>query len=296
MPLDLWRNRTYVSSIVATFLVSFGFFGAIIFLPRWFQVVRGESATNSGYLIFPMLIGLIGSSIIAGALVSRTGKYKALVLTGLVAIVVGIGLMTQLRSDTPYPALFLWMFIAGLGIGPSLSVFTIIIQNAVPFSKLGVATSNLTFFRQIGGSVGLAIAGTQFGSGLKEQLPAQITPVVGQVLGTVPPDKQVEIGGSRREGQPQQPDWRGPELRPTDRDEGAGRPPQFHCAVCSTIRPRLQQRDEPRHRPDVLDRRRHGCCRRRGCAVHAGTAASFDERGPGTCRGRELDEDPQYER
>jgi hypothetical protein len=116
-------------------------------------------------------------------------------VTGLVAIVVGIGLMTQLRSDTPYPALFLWMFIAGLGIGPSLSVFTIIIQNAVPFSKLGVATSNLTFFRQIGGSVGLAIAGTQFGSALKEQLPAQITPVVGQVLGAVPPDKQAEVGG-----------------------------------------------------------------------------------------------------
>ena len=194
VPLDLWRNRTYVSSIVATFLVSFGFFGAIIFLPRWFQVVRHESATNSGYLIFPMLIGLIGSSIVAGALVSRTGKYKVLVIAGLVGIVVGIGLMTQLRADTPYPALFLWMFIAGLGIGPSLSVFTIIVQNAVPFSKLGVATSNLTFFRQIGGSVGLAIAGTAFGSALKEQLPAQITPVVGQVFATVPPAKQAEVG------------------------------------------------------------------------------------------------------
>jgi EmrB/QacA subfamily drug resistance transporter len=186
VPLDLWRSRTYVSSILATFLVSFGFFGAIIFLPRWFQVVRHESATNSGYLIFPLLIGLIGSSIVAGIIVSRTGRYKALVLTGLVAIAVGIGLMTQLRADTDYRALFVWMFIAGLGIGPSLSVFTIIVQNAVPFSKLGVATSNLTFFRQIGGSVGLAIAGTLFGTALKDQLPAQTDPVFASIAAQAP--------------------------------------------------------------------------------------------------------------
>ena len=186
VPLDLWRNRTFTSSMISTFLVSFGFFGAIIFLPRWFQVVRHESATLSGYLIFPMLIGLIGSSIAAGALVSRTGKYKAIVLAGLGAMVAGIVMMTQLRADTPYPALFLWMFVAGMGIGPTLSVFTIIVQNAVPFSKLGVATSNLTFFRQIGGSVGLAIAGTVFGQGLKDELPAQLAPIQGQIVASVP--------------------------------------------------------------------------------------------------------------
>jgi EmrB/QacA subfamily drug resistance transporter len=186
VPLDLWRNRTYVSSILSTFLVSFGFFGAIIFLPRWFQVVRGESATSSGYLIFPMLIGLIGSSIVAGALVSRTGRYKAIVLAGLGLMVTGITLMTQLRADTAYPALFAWMFVAGLGIGPTLSVFTIIVQNAVPFAKLGVATSNLTFFRQIGGSVGLAIAGTWFGQALAEQLPGQLEPVKASLVASVP--------------------------------------------------------------------------------------------------------------
>ena len=186
VPLDLWRNRTYVSSILSTFLVSFGFFGAIIFLPRWFQVVRGESATSSGYLIFPMLIGLIGSSIVAGWLVSRTGRYKAIVLAGLIAMTTGITLMTQLRADTAYPALFAWMFVAGLGIGPTLSVFTIIVQNAVPFAKLGVATSNLTFFRQIGGSVGLAIAGTWFGQALTEQLPVQLEPVKASLVASLP--------------------------------------------------------------------------------------------------------------
>ena len=186
VPLDLWKNRTYVSSILSTFFVSFGFFGAIIFLPRWFQVVRHETATASGYLIFPMLIGLIGSSIVAGALVSRTGRYKAIVVAGLISMTVGITLMTQLRADTPYPILFLWMFVTGLGIGPTLSVFTIIVQNAVPFSKLGVATSNLTFFRQIGGSVGLAIAGTLFGQGLTDELPAQTDTVFAAMANQAP--------------------------------------------------------------------------------------------------------------
>jgi len=186
VPLDLWRNRTYVSSVLSTFLVSFGFFGAIIFLPRWFQVVREETATASGYLIFPMLIGMIGSSIMAGILVSRTGKYKAIVIAGLATMAVGITLMTQLRADTEYPVLFLWMFVTGLGIGPTLSVFTIIVQNAVPFAKLGVATSNLAFFRQIGGSVGLAIAGTLFGQALTDELPAQTDTVFSSMASAAP--------------------------------------------------------------------------------------------------------------
>jgi MFS family permease len=186
VPLDLWRNRTYAASIVSTFLVSFGFFGAIIFLPRWFQVVRGESATASGYLIFPLLIGLIGSSIAAGALVARTGRYKMLVIGAIGLMVAGIVLMTQLTADTELPALFLWMFVAGVGIGPTLSVFTIIVQNAVPFSKLGVATSNLTFFRQIGGSVGLAIAGTAFAEGIGREIPRQAGPVFGRIADGAP--------------------------------------------------------------------------------------------------------------
>jgi len=194
VPIDLWRNRTYASSIISTFLVSFGFFAAIIFLPRWLQAVRHESATSSGYLIFPMLIGLIGSSIVAGALVSRTGKYKAIIIAALVAMTAGIALMTQLRADTEYPALFFWMFVAGLGIGPTLSVFTIVVQNAVPFSKLGVATSNLTFFRQIGGSVGLAIAGTVFGQGLADKLQPALIPIGMQVVAEAPPDQRAALG------------------------------------------------------------------------------------------------------
>jgi EmrB/QacA subfamily drug resistance transporter len=193
VPLDLWRNRTYVASMLATFLASFGFFGAVIFIPRWFQVVRAESATASGYLMFPLLIGLIGSSIVSGQIVARTGKYKALIIAALGIMAAGVALMTQITADTDFPVFFLWMFITGVGIGPTLAVFTIVVQNAVPFHKLGVATSNLTFFRQIGGSVGLAIAGTTFATALGDKLPGQLAPVLGQIKATLPPAFQSQF-------------------------------------------------------------------------------------------------------
>ena len=203
IPLGMFRNRTYAASIASTFLVSFGFFGAIIFLPRWFQFVNGSSATESGYQIFALLIGLIGSSIVSGILVSRTGRYKSIILVGLATMAVGLVLMTQLRATTELPLLWLWMFITGVGIGPTLSVFTIVVQNAVPFSQLGVATSNLTFFRQIGGSIGLAITGTVFGSRLLEEIPVQLqaagVPAVaaGQFAGagTAALDDLIGVGG-----------------------------------------------------------------------------------------------------
>ena len=101
---------------------------------------------------------------------SKTGRYKIIVLTGIAIMAVGLVLMRQLTATTEYPAMFLWMFVTGVGIGPTLSVFTIIVQNAVPFSMLGVATSNLTFFRQIGGTIALAFVGTIFASTFQNDL------------------------------------------------------------------------------------------------------------------------------
>jgi len=159
VPLDLWKDRTYATSIMSTFLISVGFFGAAIFLPQWFQFVQGASPTDSGLYQLALLAGLIISSIGSGVLVSRTGKYKVIILAGIATMALGLFLLSGIRADTELAPLFLWMFIAGLGIGPTLSIFTIVVQNAVPVRSLGVATSNLTFFRQIGGSVGLALLG-----------------------------------------------------------------------------------------------------------------------------------------
>ena len=170
VPLDLWRNRTYSASMVSTFFAAFAFFGAIVFLPRWFQVVESFSPTNSGLAALPLMVGLIASSIGSGFLVSRTGRYKWLLVGAIALMGFATLLMTQLTKYTPVPIVWLWMFIAGLGVGPTFSVFTIVIQNAVPFRQLGVATSNLTFFRQIGGTIALAFVGTIFGTTFQEQL------------------------------------------------------------------------------------------------------------------------------
>src|SRR5829696_668430 len=193
VPLDLWKGRTYSATMVSVFFAAFAFFGAIVFLPRWFQVVEGFSPTNSGLAALPLMVGLIGSSIVSGYLVSRTGRYRLLVVISIAIMAFATLLMTQLTKDTPVEIVWLWMFIAGLGVGPTFSVFTIIIQNAVPFRQLGVATSNLTFFRQIGGTIALALVGPIFGTTFKDQLVPQLSaagvpqPVIsgfGQASGT----------------------------------------------------------------------------------------------------------------
>ena len=175
VPLDLWRDRTYAGSIVATFFAAFGFFAATIFLPRFYQVVRGESAMMSGYELFPLLIGVIASSIISGQIISRTGKYKVLITGSMVLMIVGSFLLTHMTSTTDVWVIRAWMLVLGIGIGPTLAAFTIVVQNAVPFAKLGVATSNLTFFRQIGGVVGLSIGGAIFETVLRNEVPIQLT-------------------------------------------------------------------------------------------------------------------------
>lgn len=174
MPLSLFRIRTFSVSVAAIFLAAFGFFATVVFLPRWFQVVVGTSATESGYQILPLLGGLIISAVGAGQIVSRTARFRWLIFGALVTMAVGLFLLTNLRADTPIPVLWAWMFVAGLGVGPTFAVFTLVVQNSVPVARLGTATSNLTLFQQVGGTVGLAITGTLFASTLRDQLPVQL--------------------------------------------------------------------------------------------------------------------------
>ena len=175
VPLDLWKSRAYSASMVSIFFAAFAFFGAIVFLPRWFQVVENFSPTNSGLAALPLVVGLIFSSIVSGVLVARTGRYKLLLVGAITLLGIATALMTQLTKDTPLAIVWFWMFLAGLGVGPTFSVFTIVIQNSVPFRQMGVATSNLTFFRQIGGSVALAFVGTIFADTFQNDLVPQLT-------------------------------------------------------------------------------------------------------------------------
>src|SRR3954471_10263194 len=174
IPLHLFRIRTFSISVTAMFLAAFGFFAAIVFLPRWFQVVAGASATESGYNLLPLLAALIISATVSGQIVARTHHYKFLVIGSMLTLAVGLFLLTNLHADTDRPVLWIWMVVAGLGIGPSFAVFTLIVQNAVPPREIGTASSSLTFFQQIGGTIGLTIASTIFASRLIEEIPTQM--------------------------------------------------------------------------------------------------------------------------
>jgi EmrB/QacA subfamily drug resistance transporter len=187
VPLGLFRNRSFTVSVVAVFLAAFGFFATVVFLPRWFQVVAGSSATVSGYQMVPLLGGLIVSAVASGQIVSRTGRYRLLIFGALVVMATGLYMLTHLQADTPLPVLWAWMFVTGVGVGPTFAVFPLVVQNSVAVRQIGTATSNLTFFQQVGGTVGLAITGTVFASSLAEQVPdrigaASLPPEVGGAL------------------------------------------------------------------------------------------------------------------
>jgi EmrB/QacA subfamily drug resistance transporter len=174
VPLPLFRIRSFTISVAAMFLAAFGFFSAVVFLPRWFQAVAGASATESGYNILPLLGGLIISATASGQIVARTGRYKLLILASLLLLALGLFLLTNLHANTDRGTLWLWMAIAGVGIGPSFAVFTLVVQNSVSPDRIGAATGSLTFFQQIGGTVGLTLAGTVFASRLTEEIPRQL--------------------------------------------------------------------------------------------------------------------------
>ncbi|HUZ89383.1 MAG TPA: MDR family MFS transporter [Candidatus Acidoferrales bacterium] len=188
IPLDLFANRDYSISMAAVFLFGVAMFTAVIFMPRFYQTVRGISATASGYYIWPILVGLMGGSIGAGQIISRTGRYKWLMSSSAVALLIGAFLLTHLVATTPDWTLWFWLLILGLGIGPSMAGFTVIVQSFVPLSRMGVATSTLTFLRQIGATIGLAIAGTVFSSYFQSKLPDTLAqhsvpePVIAQLL------------------------------------------------------------------------------------------------------------------
>ena len=172
--LELFRIRTVAISVLCMFLAAFGFFGAIVFLPQWFQVVRGMAATESGLNLLPLVFALIVGATVSGQVVARTGQYKVVILGSMVVLAGGLFLLTNLRADTELPMLWAWMIVTGLGVGPSFAVFIALVQNSVKPAVVGVATSSLTFFQQIGGTIGLTIAGTLLADSLTKEIPGRL--------------------------------------------------------------------------------------------------------------------------
>ncbi len=162
LPLHLFKIRTFSVASIVGFIVGFAMFGAITFLPVFFQVVRGESPTVSGLQLLPLIMGMLTVSIASGQIISRTGRYRTFPIAGTALITVGLAMLSQLGIETTWPMAALYMLVLGMGLGAVMQVLVLIVQNAVPYSELGVATSGATFFRSIGGSFGAAIFGAIF--------------------------------------------------------------------------------------------------------------------------------------
>ncbi|MGO8980836.1 MAG: MDR family MFS transporter, partial [Streptosporangiaceae bacterium] len=162
LPLHLFTLRAFTVTSIVGFIVGFAMFGAITYLPAFFQVVKGVSPTLSGVQLLPLMAGLLVTSIGSGQIISRTGKYRFFPIAGTAVMTLGLFLLSLMGVGTSSLVDSLYMLVLGLGIGGVMQVLVIIVQNAVPHSELGVATSGATFFRSIGGSFGTAIFGAIF--------------------------------------------------------------------------------------------------------------------------------------
>lgn len=188
MPLGLFRKPVFRVSVVLSFLVGMGMFGGIIFLPLFLQVVTGASATNSGLLTLPMMIGIMTTSIGSGRLITRTGRYKVFPVTGFAVASAGMWMLSRMDLHTTTVYSSLSMFVFGLGIGLISQVLILAMQNEADPADLGVVTSSATFFRQIGGSFGVAIFGAVLTAGITHELPRLLpegTPTSGGHLGSL---------------------------------------------------------------------------------------------------------------
>jgi EmrB/QacA subfamily drug resistance transporter len=162
LPLHLFSIRAFWTTSICGFIVGFAMFGAITYLPLFFQVVKGASPTGSGVQLLPVMAGLLITSISSGQIISRTGRYRVFPVVGTALVVVGMYLISRFGPGTTTWREALYMIVLGMGLGSVMQVLVLIVQNAVPYAELGVATSGATFFRQIGGSFGTAIFGAIF--------------------------------------------------------------------------------------------------------------------------------------
>ena len=170
LPLHLFKNRTFASATGVGAVVGFAMFGSVTYMPLFLQVVTGSSPTGSGLQLVPMMGGMLVTSISAGQLISRYGKYKWFPVAGMAVMSVGLFLLSRMTVHTTRGEASMYMLVLGLGMGMVMQVLIIAVQNAVDYADLGVATSGATLFRLVGGSVGTAALGAVFSARLASEL------------------------------------------------------------------------------------------------------------------------------
>lgn len=159
VPLRLFRNRTFTLSVLASIATGIAMFGASVFLSQYMQMARGATPTEAGLMTIPMIGGLLVASIVVGQLISRFGRWKGYLVVGSILLTLGLALLTTLHYDTNFLLVSLYMFLMGSGVGMTMQNLVLIVQNTADPSEIGVASSGVTFFRSLGGTVGVAVMG-----------------------------------------------------------------------------------------------------------------------------------------
>jgi EmrB/QacA subfamily drug resistance transporter len=181
IPLTLFRGRTFTLSVVASISIGVAMFGTSVYLAQYMQLSRGATPTEAGLMTLPMMAGLLISSMVIGQLVTRFGKWKGYLVLGAVLLIAGSVTLSTLHYDTPFALVSLYMFLMGAGVGMTMQNLVLIVQNVAKPSEMGVASSGVTFFRSLGGTVGVSVMGAVLANSLtglfadgKERLGAAI--------------------------------------------------------------------------------------------------------------------------
>jgi EmrB/QacA subfamily drug resistance transporter len=178
LPLRLFRRPTFSIANAAGFILGFGMFGSIIYVPLYLQIVKGATPTSSGLLMLPMMVGVIFTSIISGQLISKIGRYKWFTVAGTLAMVLGLVLFAGIGVDTALWKSFIPMVVIGIGLGLSMQPLILAVQNALDPRDMGAGTSTATFFRSLGGSFGVAALGAIMTNRLTTELQPRVEAAV----------------------------------------------------------------------------------------------------------------------
>lgn len=170
IPLSLFKNPIFINATAIGLALGIGMFAAIGFVPTFLQMSSGTSAAASGLLMIPMMVGLIGTSIISGIAITKTGKYKLFPILGTIITGIAMVCMTTLAASTPIWLICVYLFVFGAGLGLIMQVVVLVVQNAVPAAQIGTATSTNNYFREVGAALGTAVFGTLFTTRLTENL------------------------------------------------------------------------------------------------------------------------------
>ena len=175
LPMRLFKNHTFSLTSLIGFIIGAGMFGAIVMLPLYLQIVKGNSATEAGLKLIPLMMGIVSMSIFSGKRISLTGKYKIFPIVGTAMMTLGLILMATLSEDTSFLSLSIYAILLGGGLGLSMQTILIALQNDVEFKDMGIVTSSNTFFRSLGGAFGTAIFGTIFSNRIAHYLQENLT-------------------------------------------------------------------------------------------------------------------------